>query len=203
MRRLPLVANLLVGAGVLSSPARPRESRRASLRRLEASRRHRRRARPSRSAARRKGNPSDASSSRASASISSSSKAFPTRPFERAPDISSRTALPGGPDAAGNCVIAGHRDSFFRRLADARRNDLVRFHGPSGTTTYRLDERRIVKPEDVSAVAPTRDARLTLITCYPFSWTGSAPYRLVWKAERIDPKSPQTEDFRIARRQPL
>ena len=88
MRRLPLVANLLVGAGVLSSPARPRESRRASLRRLEASRRHRRRARPSRSAARRKGNPSDASSSRASASISSSSKAFPTRPFERAPDIS-------------------------------------------------------------------------------------------------------------------
>ena len=100
-------------------------------------------------------------------------------------------------------MIAGHRDSFFRRLADARRNDLVRFHGPSGTSTYRLDERRIVKPEDASAVAPTRDARLTLITCYPFSWTGSAPYRLVWKAERIAPNPPETEDFRIARRRPL
>lgn len=123
--------------------------------------------------------------------------------LRKGPGHLSQTALPAGPDAAGNCVIAGHRDSFFRRLADARSNDLVRFHGPSGTSTYRLDERRIVKPEDASVVAATRDARLTLITCYPFSWTGSAPYRLVWKAERIDPKSPQTEDFRIARRQPL
>jgi sortase A len=108
------------------------------------------------------------------------------------------TAWPNGTDAGGNCVIAGHRDSFFRRLADARQNDLVRFHGPSGTSTYRLAERRIVKPEDAASVAPTRDARLTLITCYPFSWTGSAPYRLVWKAERIEPKSAQTGDFRIA-----
>ena len=123
--------------------------------------------------------------------------------LRKGPGHLSRTALPGGPEDGGNCVIAGHRDSFFRRLADARKNDLVRFHGPSGTSTYRLDERRIVKPEDVSAVAPTRDARLTLVTCYPFSWSGSAPYRLVWKAERIAPNPPQAEDFRIARRQPL
>ena len=123
--------------------------------------------------------------------------------LRKGPGHLSQTALPGGPDDGGNCVIAGHRDSFFRRLADARRNDLVRFHGPTGTSTYRLDERRIVKPEDASAVAPTSDARLTLITCYPFSWTGSAPYRLVWKAERIAPNPPETEDFRIARRRPL
>ncbi len=203
MRRLPLVANLLVGAGILflagpatrvatgvfaqargvaptSSSRPPLEVRRAmegdSLGRLEFPR------------------------------LGLDLVVFEgvsDATLRKGPGHLSRTALPGGPDAAGNCVIAGHRDSFFRRLADARRNDLVRFHGPSGTTTYRLDERRIVKPEDVSAVAPTRDARLTLITCYPFSWTGSAPYRLVWKAEQIDPKSPQTEDFRIARRLPL
>ena len=100
------------------------------------------------------------------------------------------SAWPGGPDEAGYCVIAGHRDSFFRRLADARKDDLVRFHGPSGSSTYRLGERRIVRPEDVSAIAPSRDARLTLITCYPFSWTGSAPYRLVWNAVRVEPASP-------------
>ena len=108
------------------------------------------------------------------------------------------TAWPGGSDEAGNCVIAGHRDSFFRRLAQARRNDLVRFHGPSGISTYRLGERRIVRPEDVSAIAPTSDARLTLVTCYPFSWTGSAPYRLVWSAARVEP--PLLESLRISER---
>jgi len=108
------------------------------------------------------------------------------------------TAWPGGSDAAGNCVIAGHRDSFFRRLAQARRDDLVRFHGPTGTSTYRLGERRIVRPEDVSAIAPTSDARLTLVTCYPFSWTGSAPYRLVWSAARVEP--PLLESLRISER---
>ena len=110
--------------------------------------------------------------------------------LRKGPGHLSRTSLPGGPDDGGNCVIAGHRDSFFRRLADARRNDLVRFHGPWGTTTYRLDDQRIVKPGDIEVIAPTPDARLTLITCYPFSWTGSAPYRLVWKAERIAVETP-------------
>jgi sortase A len=109
------------------------------------------------------------------------------------------TAWPGAPGNAGNCVIAGHRDSFFRRLADAREDDLVRFHGPSGTSTYRLGERRIVRPEDVWAIAPTHDDRLTLVTCYPFSWTGSAPYRLVWSAVRIEPASP-AQSLRIAQR---
>ena len=122
--------------------------------------------------------------------------------LRKGPGHLSGTAWPEATDAGGNCVIAGHRDSFFRRLADARKGDLVRFHGPSGTSTYRLTERRIVKPEDVSSIAPTRGARLTLLTCYPFSWTGSAPYRLIWKAERIEPKSPETEDLRIAQRRP-
>ncbi len=95
------------------------------------------------------------------------------------------TAWPGR-GASGNCVIAGHRDSFFRGLADARKDDVVRFHGPSGISTYRLGTRQIVRPEDLSVIGPTTDARLTLITCYPFSWIGSAPYRLVWDARPIE-----------------
>jgi sortase A len=111
------------------------------------------------------------------------------------------TAWPGGPDEGGNCVIAGHRDTFFRRLVDARKGDLVLFRGPSGTSIYRLGARRIVRPQDMSAIAPTSDARLTLITCYPFSWTGSAPYRLVWEATRLEPESPPGESARISERQ--
>ena len=95
--------------------------------------------------------------------------------------------LPGTvwPDRAGtrgHCVLTGHRDSFFRRLESARRNDIVRIRGASGVSTYRLTARRIVRPRDVSVIAPTTEGRLTLITCFPFQWSGSAPYRLVWTA---------------------
>ncbi len=117
--------------------------------------------------------------------------------LRKGPGHVSGTAWPGGPDEGGNCVIAGHRDSFFRRLAEARKGDLVRLHGTSGTSIYRLGERRVVWPSDLSALAPTSDARLTLITCYPFSWTGSAPYRLVWRAARLERASP-AEGSRIA-----
>jgi sortase A len=98
------------------------------------------------------------------------------------------TAWPNAPGTPGHCVITGHRDSFFRRLESARRNDLVRLHGSFGTSIYRLASRRVVRPHDVSVVAPTPEGRLTLITCYPFRWSGSAPYRLVWTAFPVDPR---------------
>ena len=98
------------------------------------------------------------------------------------------TAWPSGaPGAPGNCVIAGHRDSFFRLLRDAREGDLVRLVDAAGTHAYRLETRRVVAPADVSVMSPTPDARLTLITCYPFHWIGAAPSRLVWSARPIAP----------------
>ena len=89
-----------------------------------------------------------------------------------------------GPDAPdGNCVIAGHRNSFFRRLSGVRRGDVVLVRGLDGSTaSYRLDSSRIVAPEEVSVMEPTPDRRLTLITCYPFGFIGDAPYRLIWSA---------------------
>jgi sortase A len=95
------------------------------------------------------------------------------------------TATPGR-DATGNCVIAGHRDSFFRSLANVRKGDVVQVRGFDGTiTSYRLESRRVVSPEEISVVDPTTDRRLTLLTCYPFRWIGRAPYRLVWIAAAI------------------
>ncbi|HEY1434755.1 MAG TPA: class D sortase [Thermoanaerobaculia bacterium] len=93
------------------------------------------------------------------------------------------TAWPAAEDApAGNCVIAGHRDSFFRSLRQARQGDLVLLADASGVRRYRLASSRIVRPDEVSVAGPTDQARLTLITCYPFRWIGAAPLRLVWSA---------------------
>ena len=107
--------------------------------------------------------------------------------LRKGPGHLSGTGCPDADGRRGNCVIAGHRDTFFRRLSGVRQGDLVRLSGAEGTVaTYRLASRRIVHPDDVSALHATADHRLTLITCYPFSWTGPAPYRLVWDAVSVD-----------------
>ena len=95
------------------------------------------------------------------------------------------TACPGLASEPGNCVIAGHRDSFFSRLARAREGDIVRFRSGPEDRSYRLTSRRIVLPGNIEEMAPTPHERLTLITCYPFDWTGSAPYRLIWEGSPL------------------
>ncbi|HEY1250671.1 MAG TPA: class D sortase [Thermoanaerobaculia bacterium] len=90
------------------------------------------------------------------------------------------TAWPGLTAAPGNCVIAGHRDSFFRSLARARVGDVVTLTGPEGRRDYRLTGSRIVTPDDLDAARPLEHERLTLVSCYPFRWAGPAPYRIVW-----------------------
>ncbi|HYX19327.1 MAG TPA: class D sortase [Thermoanaerobaculia bacterium] len=91
-----------------------------------------------------------------------------------------------GDGAPSSCVISAHRDTFFRRLEGARAGDLVRLHGGGRAAIYRLETRRVVKPEDVGALSPLPGDRLTLVTCYPFHFLGAAPYRLIWTARRED-----------------
>jgi sortase A len=90
------------------------------------------------------------------------------------------SALPGQP---GNTVLAGHRDTVFRRLSEIRRGDRLKVTTRTGTFTYHVTSTLRVMPRDVWVLK--RDAAaLTLITCYPFTWVGSAPERWVVQAER-------------------
>jgi sortase A len=92
------------------------------------------------------------------------------------------TALPGD---AGNTAFAAHRDTFFRQLRGVRDGDEVDLTTPRGRYRYRVTSTHVVRPEDVSVLAPTEHAALTLVTCYPFSYVGSAPYRFVVRAESL------------------
>jgi sortase A len=94
------------------------------------------------------------------------------------------TALPGEP---GNIGLAAHRDTFFRRLGEIRGDDDVRLVTPEGTFRYRVDGTRIVEPHDVWVLAPTKQPALTLVTCYPFRYVGSAPQRFIVRAHLADP----------------
>lgn len=89
------------------------------------------------------------------------------------------TALPG---VAGNCVIAGHRDTHFRPLEDIRKGDIVELDTKYGTFRYQVRSMDVVSPTDVSSLYPTDNAVLHLVTCYPFHYIGHAPKRMVIEA---------------------
>jgi len=93
------------------------------------------------------------------------------------------TAFPG---ERGNVGLAGHRDTFFRQLRNIRNDDVIRIATAEGTYSYRVERTTIVNPSDVWVLDPTDHGALTLVTCYPFSYVGSAPQRFVVRA-RLEP----------------
>jgi sortase A len=89
------------------------------------------------------------------------------------------------PWQSGNSALAAHRDAIFRPLKDVRSGDLIRLRTPYGDFDYRVRETLIVAPEDLWVLDPTPVTMLTLISCYPFDYIGSAPERFIVRAERI------------------
>ena len=93
------------------------------------------------------------------------------------------TSLPGEP---GNIGLAAHRDTFFRRLGEIRPDDLVRLVTAEGTYVYRVEDTQVVEPHDTWVLNPTDEPALTLVTCYPFRYVGSAPRRFIVRAHLDD-----------------
>ncbi len=85
---------------------------------------------------------------------------------------------------SGNAVIAGHRDTSFWPLRNLRVGDVIRFRG-ARTDEYRVISMRVVSPDNTSVLAGSETPMLTLITCYPFRFVGSAPNRLVIRARLV------------------
>lgn len=93
------------------------------------------------------------------------------------------TGLPGHSENVG---LAGHRDTFFRPLKDVRQNDIITLTTLGGKFNYRVVSTRVVVPTETSVLDSGGTESLTLVTCYPFFYVGSAPDRFIVKAERID-----------------
>jgi len=89
------------------------------------------------------------------------------------------TARPG---QTGNLGIAGHRDGFFRGLKDVTKGDEIKLSLPEGEATYVVDQITVVTPQDVSVLQPRPVSSITLVTCFPFYFVGSAPERYIVSA---------------------
>jgi len=79
----------------------------------------------------------------------------------------------------GNLGIAGHRDGFFRGLKDIELGDTIELQLPGGTDRYAVSQIQVVAPEDTYVLRQQSEPTLTLVTCYPFYYVGSAPKRYV------------------------
>ena len=88
-------------------------------------------------------------------------------------------------DGEGNTGIAAHRDGYFRVLKDVAVGDVIEVESLSGVEQFRITDLLIVKPEDVYVLDPTAERTLTLVTCYPFYFVGSAPDRFIVKGTRL------------------
>jgi sortase A len=86
------------------------------------------------------------------------------------------TARPG---ESGNIGIAGHRDGFFRGLKEITTGDLIELESVAWSAVYAVDQIEIVEPHQVSVLQPRAQPSLTLVTCYPFYFVGSAPLRFI------------------------
>ncbi|MGE6467258.1 class D sortase [Alkalihalobacillus sp. NPDC078480] len=104
-----------------------------------------------------------------------------------------QSVLPGDPD---NSVLSGHRDTVFRKLGEVGEGDTLIVRTRIGEYTYKIFRERIVDEDDRTVIVSTEDAQLTLTTCYPFDFVGTAPDRYVLEAELIDTTLyPELVDF--------
>lgn len=86
------------------------------------------------------------------------------------------TALPG---RVGNIGIAGHRDGFFRCLKDIHKGDAIQLVIGQRTDTYIVNEIHVTSRRNTRDLHASMRSQLTLVTCYPFYFVGSAPKRFI------------------------
>lgn len=75
------------------------------------------------------------------------------------------------PGKSGNVVLSGHNDIYgevFRYLDRLNPGDIVILFTNQRQYTYVITGTQMVEPTAVEVMAPTADARVTLISCHPY-----------------------------------
>ncbi|MGH7616878.1 MAG: class D sortase [Gemmatimonadaceae bacterium] len=91
------------------------------------------------------------------------------------------TALPG---ERGNSVISAHRDRHFKHFDEIHVGDTITTESPARRNHWVVISTRVVDA-DAPALFRTPDATLTLTTCWPIRYVGTAPERLIVTAKPV------------------
>jgi sortase A len=110
------------------------------------------------------------------------------------------SALPGAEGSYALCVIAARLPDLSAAAGQLRLGDRLEMRTPFGIRSYRVTERRLVRPERLP-LDPKSGARLLLLAPYPADSVGPAPMRLAVFAEAESParKSATRSTGRISR----
>jgi LPXTG-site transpeptidase (sortase) family protein len=94
--------------------------------------------------------------------------------------------LPGTvvPGVRGNAVVSAHRDRHFSHFDRLNVGDTVLTDSRAGRMKWVIVSQRIVD-KDRPALYATSDTTLTLTTCWPIRFLGSAPSRLIVTAKPV------------------
>ena len=91
-----------------------------------------------------------------------------------------------GMNGEGNLSLAGHRDGFFRKIGQLTLGQQLSITDLNGDIhRFRVVDTWIVEPKDTYVMKRTSKPSITLITCYPFYFVGSAPQRYIVRAEKF------------------
>lgn len=87
------------------------------------------------------------------------------------------TAFPGQKD---QIVFSGHRETVFQKLGELNIGDEIIVEMSYGIFKYAIQDFTIVDAHDQSVIRSTAPEEvLTITTCYPFTYIGSAPERYI------------------------
>lgn len=103
------------------------------------------------------------------------------------------------PHELGHIGIAGHRDGYFRALKDLKIGDEIRVETLDGTKEFEVRDLRVIEASELSYLAETDEQRLTILTCYPFYFLGSAPQRFLVRAVPRVRDNPQSKPNELIR----
>ena len=99
------------------------------------------------------------------------------------------------PNRQGNCVVAGHRDSWFAFLKELRIGDEVVVTTRDGVRRYRVAGTDVHSMWDTDVAAATDGSRLTLVTCFPFDGLVGSTRRYVVTCLPVPDTTPVATGF--------
>jgi sortase A len=83
------------------------------------------------------------------------------------------------PSQEGHTVLSGHRDTVFTRLGEIKIGDYLIVEFENRLFPYKVKNIWITSKNDRSVIVSKDEPTLTLTTCYPFHYIGSAPKRYI------------------------
>ncbi|TDL86245.1 class D sortase [Vibrio vulnificus] len=97
--------------------------------------------------------------------------------------VSDSTTAPS--ESGGHTVLSGHRDTVFTDLGELKEKDNLIVEYDDKVYTYEIQKMRITNADDRTVIVKKERPILTLTTCYPFDYIGSAPDRYIIESKLI------------------